>query len=195
MTRKVPIIPTALVVIAVAIMIALGFWQLGRMEEKEALLARYAAADSTAGQVAWPRDEAAAEALLYRRSQVDCIEVSLIDEVAGTAASGEKGWAHRAHCTTSAGDGEVLVDIGWSRAPDAVAWAGGPVEGVIAPGPRLVADPPVAGLEPLARPDPNDLPNNHLSYAVQWFLFALTALVIYGLALRRRWRDRQPGRS
>lgn len=195
MTRKVPIIPTALVVIAVAIMIALGFWQLGRMEEKAALLARYAAADSTAEQVAWPRDEAAAEALLYRRSQVDCIEVSLIDEVAGTAASGEKGWAYRAHCTTSAGDGEVLVDIGWSRSPDPVAWDGGTVTGVIAPGPRLVADPAVAGLEPLARPDPNDLPNNHLSYAVQWFLFALTALVIYGLALRRRWRDRQPGRS
>ncbi|HNJ47416.1 MAG TPA: SURF1 family protein, partial [Novosphingobium sp.] len=31
-----------------------------------------------------------------------------------------------------------------------------------------------------------DIPNNHLSYAVQWFLFAATALVIYGLALRKR---------
>lgn len=64
------------------------------------------------------------------------------------------------------------------------------VDGVIAPGPRLVADPAAAGLVPLAKPDPRDLPNNHLSYAVQWFLFALTALVIYALALRRRWRDR-----
>jgi surfeit locus 1 family protein len=43
-----------------------------------------------------------------------------------------------------------------------------------------------AKLQPNARPDPNDIPNNHLSYAVQWFLFALTALVIYGLALRKR---------
>jgi surfeit locus 1 family protein len=190
MTRKVPFVPTVIVLLAAAIMVALGFWQLGRADEKEALLARYAAAGSNAEPVAWPRDEAAAEASLYRRSQLDCEKVSVIDEVAGTAASGEKGWAHRAHCATAAGDGEVLVDIGWSRTPDPVAWAGGPVQGVIAPGPRLVADPAVAGLEPLAKPDPNDLPNNHLSYAVQWFLFAATALVIYVLALRRRWRDR-----
>ena len=39
----------------------------------------------------------------------------------------------------------------------------------------------------LAAPDPRDVPNNHLSYAVQWFLFALTAVVIYILALRKRW--------
>jgi len=60
------------------------------------------------------------------------------------------------------------------------------VMGVVAPGPRLVADPPMAGLEASARPDPSELPNNHLSYAGQWFLFALVALVIYGLALRKR---------
>jgi surfeit locus 1 family protein len=47
---------------------------------------------------------------------------------------------------------------------------------------------PVAELAPLAPPDPADIPNNHLAYAGQWFFFALTALVIYVLALRRRWR-------
>ena len=40
----------------------------------------------------------------------------------------------------------------------------------------------------LAPPDPGDLPNNHLMYAGQWFFFALTALVIYLLALRKRRR-------
>jgi surfeit locus 1 family protein len=35
-------------------------------------------------------------------------------------------------------------------------------------------------------PDPRDLPNNHFSYAVQWFLFAATALVIYGIAVWKR---------
>ena len=63
------------------------------------------------------------------------------------------------------------------------------VAGIIAPageGIRLIADPPQAGLEPLAMPDPADLPDNHLAYAGQWFFFALTALVIYVLALRRR---------
>jgi surfeit locus 1 family protein len=32
------------------------------------------------------------------------------------------------------------------------------------------------------------VPNNHLAYAVQWFLFAGVAAVIYALALRRRTR-------
>ena len=38
----------------------------------------------------------------------------------------------------------------------------------------------------MARPDPSDLPNNHLAYAGQWFFFAITAFIIYVLALRRR---------
>ena len=66
----------------------------------------------------------------------------------------------------------------------------GRVTGMVAPGPRLVADPPVDGLFALARPDPSDLPNNHLSYAGQWFFFALTALVIYFIALRARMAKR-----
>jgi surfeit locus 1 family protein len=49
-----------------------------------------------------------------------------------------------------------------------------------------VAAPPLAGLEANAIPDPAEIPNNHFAYAVQWFVFAATALVIYGLALRKR---------
>ena len=49
-----------------------------------------------------------------------------------------------------------------------------------------VADPPLAGLEANGVPDPSEIPNNHFAYAIQWFLFALTALVIYGLAVRKR---------
>jgi surfeit locus 1 family protein len=67
------------------------------------------------------------------------------------------------------------------------------VTGEIAPGGTfggtLYAAQPPAGLQPLAPPDPSDVPNNHLSYAVQWFFFALSALVIYVLALRKRWRE------
>ena len=43
--KRWPIIPTIIVIIAVAIMIGLGVWQLQRKAEKEALLARYNAAD------------------------------------------------------------------------------------------------------------------------------------------------------
>ena len=53
-------------------------------------------------------------------------------------------------------------------------------------GVRLVADPPLAGLAANAAPDPRELPDNHLAYAFQWFFFAMTALVIYFLALRRK---------
>jgi surfeit locus 1 family protein len=93
----------------------------------------------------------------------------------------------RATCAVSP-DASVAVDLGYTRDIAKPAFTGGIITGVIAPGPRLVADPPVAGLQPMARPDPGDLPNNHLAYAGQWFFFALTALIIYVLALRRKRR-------
>ena len=189
MIRKVPIVSALVVLIAAAIMIALGVWQLGRADEKAALLASYANADGEPGLVVFPADEKSAEPLLYRRSSLECASVRKMEQVAGTSAAGARGWTHRATCATKRG-GTALVDLGWSAIPIPANWASGAVSGIVAPGPRLVADPALAGLEPLAKPDPRDLPNNHLSYAVQWFLFALTALVIYALALRRRWRER-----
>jgi cytochrome oxidase assembly protein ShyY1 len=101
--------------------------------------------------------------------------------------------AHVADCLLTGG-GKARVVLGWSRDPAPAQWRGGEVMGVIAPGPRLIADPPLAGLAPSARPDPADIPNNHLSYAVQWFLFAATALVIYALALRKRLAGEAPRR-
>ena len=66
------------------------------------------------------------------------------------------------------------------------------MSGVIASGGVLHAAQIAPGLKPLAPPDPGDLPNNHLMYAGQWFFFALTALLIYVLALRKKWRG-SPG--
>ena len=54
--------------------------------------------------------------------------------------------------------------------------------------PMIVADPPLAGLGPNPGPSLEQVPNNHRSYAFQWFAFALTALIIYGLALKARGR-------
>jgi surfeit locus 1 family protein len=105
--------------------------------------------------------------------------------MAGRNAQGEVGMAQVADCEL-AGGGRAKVVLGWSREPKIAQWRGGEVAGVIAPGPRLVADTPVAGLSANARPDPGEIPNNHLAYAVQWFLFAATALVIYVIAVRRR---------
>ena len=186
MNARVPIIPTIIVLAAVATMIALGVWQLGRMREKADLLARYEAAANVDDEVPFPLAGDGADAW-FRRSQISCDNVLGIEAVSGTSANGQKGWVQRATCAVSE-DTAVLVDLGYTRDIAPPEFTGGIVTGVIAPGPRLVADPPLAGLQPMAKPDPGDLPNNHLAYAGQWFFFALTALVIYVLALRRRRR-------
>jgi len=182
MTRRIPIIPTIIVLAAAAAMIALGVWQLGRMGEKADLLARYEAAANASAEVAFPLTGDGADTW-FRRSRLTCDGVGKIEPVAGTSGKGQKGWVLRATCASGA-----IVDLGYARDIAAPDWTGGGVTGVIAPGPRLVADPPQAGLQAMAKPDPGDLPNNHLAYAGQWFFFALTALVIYVLALKRRRR-------
>ena len=193
MTRRVPIVPTLIVAAAVIVMIALGVWQLQRAEWKEGLLARYRQAQTLSSEVPWPRDGAAMEDSLFRWSGFTCDRVLSVRSGAGTSAQGEKGWAHIARCAIDGG-GEAEVALGWSSAPDQPQWSGGEVSGIIAPGGKaggvLHAARRPAGLQPLATPDPGDLPNNHLAYAGQWFFFAITALVIYILALRRRRGNR-----
>lgn len=183
--RRLPLIPTVLVLVAVGVMVRLGVWQLDRLHEKEALLAHYAHAHSMSADVAWPRTEKETEDRLYRHARIVCASAADPTTKAGLGAHGESGLAHYVTCLQRDGSKAEVV-LGWSVDPALRQWSGGEVAGVIAPGPRLVADPPLAGLDANARPDPSDLPNNHLSYAVQWFLFAATALVIYALAVRKR---------
>jgi surfeit locus 1 family protein len=183
--RRIPIVSTIVVVAAALTMVGLGIWQLQRKGEKEALIARYEAAASDRAEVPFPVDDNAGR-FWFRRSRIVCGRVLDLTTVAGTAATGQKGLAVRATCNEGAFGPPITIDIGFTREMTMPQWKGGEVTGIIAPGPRLIADPAVAGLKPLAAPDPGDLPNNHLAYAVQWFFFALTALVIYVLALRRR---------
>ncbi len=104
MTRNIPLIPTLFVGAACAVMIALGFWQLGRAGEKDALIARSIAAQEMGEETVWPSNEAEAETALYRRSNVECVKVWDMTAVAGTSAKGAKGWAHRANCLLSTGE-------------------------------------------------------------------------------------------
>ncbi|MFB0610889.1 SURF1 family protein [Aurantiacibacter poecillastricola] len=190
---RIPVLPTVTVVIAAAIMVALGFWQLGRLEEKEALIARYEAALESGEPQPFPADAGGVfdEADLFHPTALECTDVLNREAIAGRAANGAAGFAQIVRCETPRGTAEVK--LGWSDRPDFPAYEGGAVRGLITPGgadgARVQADPPLAGLEPLARPDPAELPNNHLAYAGQWFFFAITALVIYALAVRRRWRE------
>ena len=182
--RRIPVIATVVVAAAVAVMVGLGFWQLDRLHQKEAMLARYeAAAGDGVALSSLPDDPLE---YLYRRTGFTCSRVSGWNAIAGRNADDQAGYVQVASCP----EGEVVA--GWSPQLTAPAWQGGVLAGIIAPGGtagwRVVADPPLAGLQANARPDPRDVPNNHLAYAVQWFFFALTAVVIYVLALRRRWR-------
>ena len=241
MTRSVPIIPTIIVLAAVATMIGLGIWQLGRRAEKEALIARYEAALAQQGESqllpGFLLDPSSPEAA-YTRTLQFCSDPEQGKVVSGRNSTGRSGWVRFVRCTIgqqwphtqsncaalydvfareiatpqpkavfvadcigpdvepdpfdSRAPRQAEIVLGWSKSPEAARWSGGFVTGTIVPagefGFKIVADPPIAGLQPNAKPDPGDLPNNHLAYAAQWFFFALTALVIYVLALKRRRR-------
>ena len=197
MIRRLPLIPTILVGLAVAVMIGLGTWQLERREEKEALLATYRAATGRP-PMGWPTLPPKEPLPLFRSATGNCLQVTGFRTAAGQNRQGEPGYLIIADCRTGAEGPGLAVELGWSKNPNAGrAYRGGLVSGVIAPDRisrmRLVAATPGPGLMASAPPSPDIIPNNHLSYAVQWFLFAGIAVLIYGLALRQRWRKEASG--
>jgi surfeit locus 1 family protein len=197
--RKLPLIPTLIVTAAIAVMIALGFWQIRRAHEKEALLARYRTAQNLP-PITFPTAPIGNDRLpLFRHATGLCLQIVAKRATAGTNSAGEPGYSQIVDCSTGAEGPGMSVEVGWSRNPNAaVNWRGGPVSGIIAPDRRtrmrLVAATAPPGLAPSAPPSIDQIPNNHRSYAVQWFLFALIALVIYILAVRKRLQD-QEGRA
>lgn len=186
--RKWPVVPTLIVLVAAAVMVRLGFWQLDRMDEKELQIASYAQNGDLPVVKGLRVSDTASNA--YRTVYIDCSSATRWSAVAGRNQNGQLGYAHRFTCS-DAGDSTIFADIGWSQAPEQPAFTGDAVQGVlvpILPDYKVISTTGLAGLQPLATPNPANLPNNHFAYAVQWFLFALTALVIYVLALRRRQR-------
>ncbi|SFP77613.1 SURF1 family cytochrome oxidase biogenesis protein [Sphingomonas rubra] len=198
--RRIPIISTIVVTLAVATMIALGLWQLlDRLPRKEAFLVQLAT-NPAKPVIAFPRD--ADEALLFRRASAVCPAPTSI-RLAGAGASGYRAIAE---CPPAGDQPALAVQLGTTRDPNAhPRWAGGPVVGHLAHAPTgqsligaaldpapprlmLVASPPAAGLQPNPAPDVDAVPNNHLAYAGQWFFFAAVAAIIYVLAVARRRR-------
>jgi cytochrome oxidase assembly protein ShyY1 len=206
-----PILPTLPVAAAVAAMIALGFWQLRRADEKEALRARYER-NLALPPIALPSAAVADDSLLYRRATGFCLEVTGWRRTGGIAASGQGGTRFIADCRTGAEGPGFAADLGVSADPKAQpAWRGGEVTGRIVaepsraglldrltgkappPRPMIVAERPASGLAASAPPTA-EVANNSLSYAFQWFFFAAAAATIYVLALRRRQREKLPPR-
>lgn len=201
--KRLPILPTLIVLLAVAAMVALGVWQLQRRAEKAALIAH---ARANLDRPAQPLPTRITDDLLFARVTADCARVGDWTMGAGRAVDGSSGYRHIAACTGPNGQ-RFRVDLGVAPDPKLrPVWAGGAVAGTLSqapggptlldrmtgrvtpPAPMIVADTPAPGLKPSHRPDPASLPDNHLAYAIQWFAFALAAVIIYLLALRRRSR-------
>ena len=195
MTRRFPIISTLLVVAAASVMIGLGFWQLERAKWKEGLLAKYVEAERMP-PIAFPTAPLRNDQLpLFRYATGICLRTVGERAIAGENRAGELGYVHILDCATGAEGPGMSVEVGWSRDPNAqVNWKGGMVSGIIVPDRRsrmrLVAAGAPPGLEASKIPDVTSIspvsPSVHRGYAATWFSLAAVALVIYGLALRKR---------
>lgn len=202
--RRFPLLPTLVVGAAILVMVGLGIWQLQRRGEKEAMLA-LAAANPAKPPISFPSIPPVPAELLFRRSSLHCLEVVGWQMEAGRAADGSVGYRYIARCSTGAEGPGALVALGVAKQPDLrPGWKGGQVRGWISEEPdhrtllsrlggdapplrpMLIAERAPEGLKPVAPPSVEDVPNNHLAYAVQWFFFAAVAGLIYALALPRR---------
>jgi len=203
--RHWPLFPTLLVVGAIITMIALGFWQLRRAEQKQAAIAELRE-NPLKPAISYPELGPVSAGAMFRRSSVNCLSVESWKAEAGRAADNDIGFRYVAHCRTGAEGPGALVALGVGDRPDlTIRWDGGEVAGWItretdhstmiekalgrAPVllPMLLAEqPPVEQLKPMAPPTADNVTDNHIAYAVQWFFFAAVAAIIYVLALRRR---------
>ena len=194
--KRVPILATIVVVLAVATMIGLGIWQLRRAEWKQQLVDQYQAAQ-TLPPTEFPTAPLKGPPPLFRWATGFCLKPIGARAIAGQNRQGKPGYAHIVQCSTGAEGPGMAVDIGWSEDPNAKwSWPGGPVTGMIAPDRlqriRLVAASSPQGLQPSAMPTIQSAvqvtPSGHRGYAFQWFAFAAIAALIYGLAVRKRLR-------
>ena len=114
---RLPILPTVMVALAVPVLIALGLWQLDRLEWKEDLLAELAE------RPALPRidlDHPEAAPDNFRRAAITCSAAGRPRPVSGRSPEGRTGYSFRIPCQSTVSDSSVLLDIGWAPRPDSV---------------------------------------------------------------------------
>jgi len=233
------LVATILTIVSVAVFARLGFWQLSRAAEKQALHARYSAGQqsvlelTTATALAVSRYQR-----ISARGRYDGSQQVLLDNM--PSVMGQPGYRVVTPFELEPG-AWILVDRGWhpmgkTRAdlpdvavPDAPRAIMGQMDALPKPGvrlgdaaatnaptwPRVMNFPEHAALETalgrkilprlvLLDPDQPDGyervwraraetsmdPQQHYGYAVQWFAFALVAIVLYVVLGVRRGRMR-----
>ena len=205
--KRWPIFPTILVALAVATMVGLGVWQLQRKGENEGLL-RQVSANISKPAIAYPNLGPVSVNALHRESSVICLRVAQWSEDSGSDKAGKSGIRYLAECVTGAEGPGTLIVAGISDRPnEKVNWNGGQVEGVITTEPdrqsmiaklfgqklvlrpMLVAQEGLGGLRTAEPPSLSKIRSkiaNNGAYAIQWFLFAAAAAIIYVLAARNK---------
>ena len=210
MTRagRFPVAATVLTLAMLPILLGLSYWQFAiRRPWKADLIARLEAARTLPPLTAADLEQPAAANFQYRRAIIDCRpgRVSPYDIRGGTRAGGSDGEGEGGFLILVTCDPaqqrkpNVVAVAGWTQRPDRVTTLDVDTRftGVLidrpygdAPGrPRFMLIPAtaVAPLVPSRLPVPADLPDNHLSYAVQWLAFAVTLAAVY-LVYLRQWR-------
>nr|WP_310525462.1 SURF1 family protein [Polymorphobacter sp.] len=203
--KRVPWLATLLTFAMLTTLISLGLWQLQRRVWKHDLIAQLEAAQTL--PLLEPADYFKAmtgeASVQYRRAELPCSPGKVLpyDLRGGSSATGTSGYLVLVSCRPNRDAPDIVAVAGWSDRPDA---ARVPVmvdtvfTGLIIEHPygnasgrpqfMLIPDTAVAPLVPSRVPTPQDLPDNHLSYAGQWFGLALALAVIYGIWLRNRLR-------
>lgn len=196
MTRRLPIIPTIVVLALVGGCVAAGIWNLRRAKFHESELHAFEAA-SHLPPVTYPTTPKRDEQLpFYRYATGNCLRPVGRRTTVGENKAGEPGFAIIIDCATGAEGPGMSVQVGWSKNPNATTpWKGGVVSGVIVQDKatrfRLVAATPAPGLDSNGpvKPAISVPPSQNRGYALQFFSFAAIALIIYALAVRKRWRE------
>lgn len=199
--KRLPILPTLVVALAVAAMIALGLWQMRRAEWKDRLLAEHARAEMLPALDLDPLldGNGPLPPLSFRKVLVSCRAENATPDLRGGRSLGDAGgYTYRVPCRPGADGlaGRLIVNAGWTPLPDNDRRI--TLDGIVAgrlgavgeDGPILItaatATPP---LQPSRPPRIEDIPNNHRGYVVTWFGLAIAAAIIYLIALRRRRRE------
>ena len=195
MSRRLPTGPTVFVLLTVPVMLALGYWQMFvRAPWKDAVLAQIVAS-SNAPVIAMPNSLSAD--LAFRRVEVQC--ASLVSRGIGGAAvgaTGVTGYRHLALCKPELGQ-PVLISLGSARDPKLSI--GVPPQGRFTgrliprsgtPVYLLISETPLPLLTAERPPGIDSISNNHRSYGLQWWGFALSLFVIYLIYVRRWQRSR-----
>jgi len=201
--RRIPIVPTIIVLAMAATLASLGVWQLERLEWKQGLIRQLEAAPRL--PPVSPGEFSAAmqgtQSIQYRRAEMPCSPGTVLpyDLRGGSSARGDSGFLVLVSCRPNRKSPDIVAVAGWTPRPDTVrvpvtvdtVFKGLIIErpyGTAPDRPRfmLIPDTAVPPLQLSQMPDPGGLPDNHLSYAGQWFGLAAALLGVYGVWLRRR---------